>query len=76
VLVVVPMALAGAYRDRLDAELAILAGTGTTRVIAVDGASLAAIGPNPLDPSRRAAAYRAGQTQGEAVATDVAAFWD
>lgn len=75
VLVVVPMALEGPDRDQLDAELAILAGTGKTRVTAADDASLAAIGPNPLDPSRRAAAYRAGLAQGEAAAADVAELW-
>ena len=75
VLVVVPMALEGPYREQLDAELAILAETGKTRVIAADDASLAAIGPNPLDPSRRAAAYRAGSAQGEAAAAGVAEFW-
>jgi NTE family protein len=75
VLVVVPMALAGPYQEQLDAELAILAETGKTRVVAADDAALAAIGPNPLDPSRRPAAYRAGRAQGEAAARDVAAFW-
>jgi NTE family protein len=75
VLVVVPMALEGPYRDDLDAELVILAETGKTRVIAADDASLAAIGPNPLDPSRRPDAYRAGVAQGEAAASDVAEFW-
>ena len=75
VLVVVPMALEGPYREQLDAELAILAETGKTRAIAADDASLAAIGPNPLDPSRRAAAYRAGSAQGEAAAAGVAEFW-
>jgi NTE family protein len=75
VLVVVPLALEGGYRDDFDAELAILAETGSIRVIAADGPSLAAIGPNPLDLSRRPAAYRAGQAQGEAAAADVATFW-
>jgi NTE family protein len=74
-LVVMPMALEGAYREQLDAELAILAQTGSARVIAADAASLAAIGPNPLDPSRRPAAYRAGQAQGEAAAGGMAEFW-
>jgi NTE family protein len=75
VLVVVPMALEGLYRDELDAELAVLEETGQPRVVAADDASLAAIGPNPLDPSRRPAAYRAGLAQGERIADDVAAFW-
>jgi hypothetical protein len=50
------MALQGRYRAELEAELAILAETGDTRVIAADSASLAAIAPNPLDPSRLPAA--------------------
>jgi NTE family protein len=75
VLVVVPMALEGPDREQLDAELAILAEAGKARVIAADDASLAAIGPNPLDPSRRPAAYRAGLAQGGATAADVAELW-
>ena len=63
------------FRDQLDAELAVLDETGGTRVIAADDASLAAIGPNALDPSRRPAAYRAGLAQGERVAADIAGFW-
>src|ERR671915_2623003 len=38
VLVVVPMALEGPYQEQLDAELTILAETGTSRVVAADAA--------------------------------------
>lgn len=48
---------------------------GRSLVVAVDDASLAAIGPNPLDPTRRAAAFAAGRAQGAARAHEVAAFW-
>jgi NTE family protein len=75
VLVAVPVPVEGPVADQLDTELGRLDGAATM-VVAVDEASVAAIGPNPLDPSRRPLAYRAGLAQGEAAAAGVKAFWD
>jgi NTE family protein len=44
-------------------------------VIGPDDASAAAIGPNPLDPERRAASAEAGRAVGVASAVDVRARW-
>jgi NTE family protein len=44
-------------------------------LISPDAESVAAIGPNVLDPSARAATARAGRRQGEAVAAEVAEVW-
>lgn len=44
-------------------------------VVAADDASLEAIGPNPLDVSRRELALEAGLTQAAAAADDVARIW-
>lgn len=74
VLVAVPTPVEGPVADQLDAELASLDGAATI-VVAVDTASTDAIGPNPLDPSRRPLAYRAGRAQGEAAAARVTDFW-
>jgi NTE family protein len=74
VLVAVPTPVEGPVADQLDAELASLDGAATM-VVAVDTASIDAIGPNALDASRRPLAYRAGKAQGEAAADRVRAFW-
>lgn len=47
-----------------EAVAALRAEGAQVAVIAPDQASAAAIGPNPLDPSRRAAAAAAGRAQG------------
>lgn len=48
---------------------------GTAHVLRADVDALDAIGPNPLDPSRRPAAYAAGRAQAERVRHQVAAYW-
>lgn len=55
-------------------ELAALE-PGRVHAIFADAASLAAIGVNPLDPSTRPAAARAGREVGRREAAAVAAFW-
>jgi NTE family protein len=69
VIVLVPMALVEPAQSQLDQELAALGPDVEPLVIAADAASLAAIGPNPLDPARRRPALEAGRAQ----ATDAAA---
>lgn len=56
------------------AELAALE-PARVHAIFADDASLAAIGVNPLDPSTRPAAARAGRELGRRAAADVATFW-
>jgi NTE family protein len=61
---------------RLAADIAAVEGAGgRVEVITPDKASLAASGPDPLDPSTRTPAANAGLTQGKAVAARVAPFW-
>ncbi len=57
------------------AEEQELLGRERSLVVAADDASLAAIGPNPLDPSRRPAAFEAGRAQGAARLDAVGSFW-
>jgi NTE family protein len=73
-LVLVPGLVQPQSRQLLEEETAALR-PGASSVIAADAASVAAIGPNPLDPSRRAQAYAAGLAQAGEAAGDVAAFW-
>ena len=54
-------------------EIATLRGARV--LVSPDDAALEAIGPNPLDPSRRAAALDAGVRQAAAVADEVARSW-
>ena len=44
-------------------------------MIAADAESVDAIGPNPLDPARRAVSYAAGLAQAERAAEAVGEFW-
>ncbi len=67
----------------LDAELAKLVHDeaealqpGTAHVIGADDASVAAIGPNPLDPSTRPAVFAAARAQAAHVATELGRFWN
>jgi len=54
---------------------ALRAGGSEVLVVGIDEASLAAIGPNPLDPTTREPVARSGRLQGLALADEVAAFW-
>jgi len=74
VLIVVPTVPNPIVSAKLATELAGLA-PGRTFVIEVDPDSAAAIGPNPLDPSRRKPALDAGRRQGRVLAEAVRAFW-
>jgi NTE family protein len=63
VLVLVPAALVDPAQEQLDREIAVLGPDVQTVVIVADGASAAAIGPNPLDPARRRPALEAARAQ-------------
>jgi NTE family protein len=58
--------------DQLDG----LAAMSRAQVVAPDQASLAAFGVDPLDPSVRAPAARAGYAQGRQAVASTAAFWN
>jgi NTE family protein len=73
-IVLVPGLVQPQSRQLLDDETDVL-GPGASLVIAADDASVEAIGPNPLDPSRRQDAYAAGAAQAEQSVAAVAAFW-
>jgi NTE family protein len=71
-LVVAPVG--GLIRPLIDREIAA-AGAARSLVIEPDEAALEAIGPNVLDPSRRAAAVEAGLRQGVALAEAAREVW-
>jgi NTE family protein len=74
VLVLTPMP--AAMTLGLETEVDRLRAEGSTVVVLVaDGEALARIGPNPLDPSRRAPALEEGRRQGAAAAATVRALW-
>ena len=75
VLVLVPVMLDEVWLGPMLAQEQESLRPSRCLVVAVDEPSLAAIGPNPLDPSRRAVAFAAGRAQGSACAPEVAAFW-
>lgn len=60
----------------LPREVAALeAGGSAVRVAEPDAASVEAIGPNVLDPARRAETAQAGRAQGQREAAGLKAFW-
>lgn len=77
VLIVAPMGMLnmGPLGNPQD-EVELLEREGSTvKVITPDAASVAAIGPNVLDPAYRAAAARAGRQQGRALAASLRSIW-
>jgi NTE family protein len=72
VAILVPVATSETIEQRLAVERAQLA---SSFVLAVDAATAAVIGPNPLDPSRRKPALDEGRRQGRAAARELAAYW-
>jgi NTE family protein len=77
VLVIAPIASPGMgpLMPGIDSELRKLSPGASVLVVNPDEAALDAFGPNLLDPSRRAAAARAGLAQGERLVAEVAALW-
>jgi NTE family protein len=74
VVVLVPSALPPATLALLAEEQDSLA-PASCLVVSVDEKSLAAIGPNALDPARRPLAYQAGRRQAATEAAALRAFW-
>ncbi|WP_370092150.1 patatin-like phospholipase family protein [Streptacidiphilus sp. MAP12-20] len=70
VLIVAPLAAADG-----DLEAQVEGLDGAVEVVGPDAASIAAIGPNPLDPTVRTPCAEAGRAQGLALAAQIAAFW-
>jgi NTE family protein len=75
VVVVAPLTAAARRADRPAAQAAALGGGVRTVVVSPTDAALTAIGRNPLDPSRRAPAARAGRAQAAEVLDRVRAAW-
>jgi NTE family protein len=76
VVVLAPMGDAPTFPGTgLAAELESLGEGVRTAVVHPDEAAVSAIGPNVLDPSRRAAAAEAGRAQGQALAEVLRDVW-
>ncbi|WP_248964077.1 patatin-like phospholipase family protein [Sphaerisporangium perillae] len=70
VLILAPM-----EDPQLGGVVASLGGESRVTVVAPDEASLAAMGPDPLDPAVRTPAAEAGRAQGRALTERFLAFW-
>ncbi len=70
------LVLAPVVDPALDEQLTLIRSTGSVEVLSPDDASQAAFGPDPLDPSVRSPAARAGRIQGERVSTVLRAYWN
>ena len=75
VVVVAPVTFGIKRRQRVRHQLARLGADVRSIVISPDAAARKAIGSNPLDPARRAAAARAGREQAATVIDAVRAVW-
>ena len=75
VVVIAPITAALRHADKPAVQAAALGPAVRTAVVSPSHAALTAIGRNPLDPSRRAAAAEAGRTQAAQVADRVRAAW-
>lgn len=74
-VVIAPTTAALRRADRPTAQVAALGKGVRSVVVSPDSASRAAIGPNVLDPSRRASSAQAGRVQAAAVAGQVREVW-
>lgn len=75
VVVLAPTTAALRRADRPDAQVAALGAGVRSVIISPDAASRTAIGPNVLDPARRALSAQAGRAQAAAVADRVRKVW-
>lgn len=75
VVVLAPTTAAVRRADRPAAQVAALGAGVRSIIVSPDAASRAAIGPNVLDPARRALAAQAGRAQAAAVADRVREVW-
>ncbi len=65
-----------AAQSPLPGEVTMLEqGGSAVKVVEPDAASVEAIGPNVLDPARRAETAQAGRRQGQRMAAELSAFW-
>jgi NTE family protein len=74
-LVISPMPV-GLSGVSVQEELDSFSGTTASALIVPDERSMAAIGENHFDPSRRSLAAEAGRVQGEGLARHLGALWD
>jgi NTE family protein len=81
VLIVAPMGTSGrglsrVIQDQLQREIAELEAVGATvMLVQPDAAALEEMGPNFMDPTRRAEAVAAGSRQAREHAPAIRAFW-
>jgi NTE family protein len=75
IVVLAPVPGPGLSSAGVEEEVAPLRARSRVVVVSPDEAAVAAIGPNPLDATRRAAALQAGRAQGAAVLDAVRAVW-
>ena len=75
VVVLAPSRIGLRRSGRIDRQLATLGPGVRSIVVSPDSAARKAIGPNSLDPARRAASARAGRAQATAVVAELAAIW-
>jgi len=75
IVVLAPIPGPGLSSAGVEEEVAPLRARSQVVVVFPDEAAVEAIGPNPLDSTRRAAALRAGRAQGAAVLDAVRAVW-
>jgi NTE family protein len=75
VVVLAPITVAIRRSGRLDRQLASLGANVRSIVLSPNAQARQAIGPNSLDPARRAASARAGRAQAAEVADAVATVW-
>jgi NTE family protein len=71
VLVIAPM-----VDPELDRQLELVKAHGLARVVSPDDDSLAAFGPDALDPSVRTPVARAGYLQGQRSVSSIADLWN
>ncbi|MEV4709261.1 patatin-like phospholipase family protein [Actinoplanes sp. NPDC049316] len=76
VVVIAPIVAAARRADRPAAQARALGPGVRSAVVSPSDAALTAIGRNPLDPSRRAPAAKAGRHQAADVAERVRKVWD
>jgi len=75
VLIIVPGAEVGPLGEAVPGHERAALGSARVMSIFADDASIAAFGTNPLDPSARPAAARAGRDVGVRLAAEVDEFW-
>ncbi len=75
VVVLAPTIAAFRRADRPGAQIAVLGAGVRSDIVSPDAASRAAIGPNVLDPARRALSAQAGRAQAAAAAERIRAVW-